>query len=127
MSRIIAVFAVLVLLPLLSLAQTPVPGVAATIEFSFYANGKSLPAGNYEYRLDTNTDVLKVTNTKTRETIMVPVITTISKKVPPDGEIVFDKTASEYYLTEVFIPGQDGLLVKGAGGKHTHVSVKAKK
>jgi len=126
MRRGILVFAVVALLPLLGLAQISASGVVANIEFGFHAAGKMLPGGTYEYKLDAATDTLKVTNTKTRETFMVPVITSISRKVPPDGEIVFDKVGSDYYLAEVFVPGQDGVLLKGASGKHTHVGVKAK-
>lgn len=127
MKRAIAVFAVLGLLPLLSLAQVSGGGVIANIEFSFYAAGKLLPAGTYEYKATEAQDVMQVTNTSTRATIMVPILTSISKKLPADAEVVFDKMGNDYYLTEVFAPGLDGFLVKGASGKHTHVSVKAKK
>jgi len=128
MKRTVVVFSALVLLPILSLAQMPAIGVVANIEFSFHAGGKLLPAGTYEIKPTTTLEnVLSVTNTKTGQSIVVPIVTSISKKLPSEGQIVFDKAGTDYYLAEVYVPGMDGLLVNGAPGQHTHVSVKSKK
>jgi hypothetical protein len=128
MKRIGVVFACLTLLPLLSFAQVTAAGIVANVDFGFYAGGKLLPAGSYEFKPAGSTEsTLNVLNTKTRETSVVPILTTISNKLPADGEVVFDHAGNDYYLTEIFIPGTDGFLLKGAQGKHTHVSVKAKK
>lgn len=126
----VTVTASVLLLLISSLASAQIPtGVKANIEFSFYIPaGKLLPAGTYEYKVTEGTTetTLYISNMKTGERFMVPIVTTISKKPASDAEIVFDKTGNSYYLSEVFIPGMDGLLVKGAPGRHTHEVVKAK-
>ncbi len=127
MKRMLASVGVLLLLPLLSTAQ--VQGVVAKIDFGFHAGATLLPAGTYEFKAGSESaaDTISVLDKQTGKVLTLPVVTTISKKVPTDAEIVFDKTATDYYLTEVFIPTMDGYLLKGAPGKHTHVSVKAVK
>ncbi len=127
MKKMLASIGVLLLLPLLSTAQ--VGGVVAKIDFGFHAGATLLPAGTYEFRPggEAASDTVSVIDKQNGKVITLPVLTTISKTVPSDGEIVFDKMANDYYLTEVFIPSMDGFLLKGAPGKHTHVSVKAVK
>ncbi len=129
MKRMLASVAVLLLMPLLTTAQVSTFGVTAKIDFGFHAGATLLPAGTYEFKPggEKTPDTLSITDTKTGKVTVLAVITTISKKLPADGEVVFDKTPSDYYLTEVFIPTMDGFLVKGAPGKHTHVTVKATK
>ncbi len=129
MKKILAGVGVVLLLPLLSTAQIPTYGIIAKVEFSFHAGTTLLPAGTYEFKPggEAAGETLSVIDKQTGKAIVLSVITTISKKAPAEAEVVFDKTASDYYLTEVFIPGMDGYLLKGAPGKHTHVSVKATK
>ncbi len=129
MKRTGVVLACLMLLPMLSFAQVASTGVAANVDFGFYVGGKYIPAGSYEFKPTASgtESTMNVLNTKTNEITVVPILTTISKKLPAYGEVVFDHAGDDYYLAEIYIPGMDGFLVKGAPGKHTHVSVKAKK
>jgi len=128
MKKSIAVLAVLVLVPLLSQAQVSPVGVIANIDFSFYFGGKLLPAGAYEFKpvAVSQDNVMRATSLKTRESFLAPIVTTISRSHQAQTEVVFDKAGSEFYLTEVFMAGEDGFLLKGAAGQHTHVSVKGK-
>ncbi len=126
--RTVTVFAVLVLLPLLSVAQVSSMGVVANVDFAFIANGKSLPAGSYEFRTEgISGSTLVATNTQTRQSIVIPILTTVSPRQQNLAEVVFDKAGTGYYLSEVYFPGEDGFLVQGATVKHTHTVVKASK
>jgi len=129
MKRVAVVFALLVCLPLISVSQVSSPGVVAKVDFAFYAGGKLLPAGSYEFK-QTHRDIAKtldIVDMKTKQTRVVPIVTSISRKEPSEGEVVFDQAENNYYLSEVYIPGMDGILLQGAQTKHVHVIVKASK
>ncbi len=125
--QVCAISFIVLLVPLLSVAQVVPLGVTASIEFSFHAAGQVLPPGTYECKTLNESTTLQVTNTKTGSSILVPILTMISKKPAAGAEVVFDKKGNDFYLSEVFIPGSDGLLLEGVKGQHTHVSVKATK
>jgi hypothetical protein len=129
MKQLVAVLALLAFLPLLGWAQVSASGIIVKVDFSFYAGAKLQPAGSYEIRpMSGNIDnALQVVNLKTRESTVVPIITSISKKQPLDGEAVFDQVRGDYYLSEVYIPRMDGILLQGASTKHIHVIIKALK
>ncbi len=129
MIRTGVVLAGLMILPLLSFAQVASTGIAVNVDFGFYVGGQYVPAGPYEFKPTASgtESTMNVLNKETNETTVVPIVTTISKKLPAYGEVVFDHAGDDFYLAEIYIPGMDGFLVKGAPGKHTHVSVKAKK
>ncbi len=126
--RTVTVLAALLLLPLLSVAQVSNLGVVAKVDFAFVANGKSLPAGTYEFRTEGLSDATLVAmNTQTRQSTLIPILTSVSPRQQNLAEVVFDKTGDNYYLSEVYFPGQDGVLLQGANVKHTHTVVKASK
>lgn len=129
MKQLVAVLALLAFLPLLGWAQVSASGIIVNVNFGFYAAAKLLPAGSYEIRpMAGNIDnALQIVNLKTRESTVVPIITSISKKQPSDGEAVFDQVRGDYYLSEVYIPRMDGILLQGAPTKHIHVIIKAQK
>jgi hypothetical protein len=129
MKQLVAVLALLAFLPLLGRAQVSASGIIVNVDFSFYAGAKLQPAGSYEFRpMSGNVDnALQVVNLKTRESTVVLIITSVSKKQPEGGEAVFDQTGGNYYLSEVYIPRMEGILLQGAPAKHTHVIIKAQK
>jgi hypothetical protein len=116
----IAILAVFLLVPLVSLAQQI--KVNADIPFSFLAGGQSLPAGTYQFLLSANGKQISVRNTKGQERVLVTIVTRLSPRGQKGAEIVFDVAGSEHYLSEVFPPGSDGFMITGAPGEHTHVS-----
>ncbi len=124
--RIFFVLAMLVLIMCYAIAQN-VPTVDADIPFSFNVEGKTLPAGPYQFKEGANPDVMVVNNTKTRETVMATVMTRLGSQADRESDLVFDVTGNEHYLSEVHIAGMDGYLLKATPGKHTHVHVKARK
>ena len=129
MKQLAAVLALLALLPVLGWAQVSASGIIVNVDFGFYAGAKLQPAGSYEIRpMSGNIDnALQIVNLKTKQSTVVPIITTVSKKQPQDGEAIFDQTGGNYYLSEVYIPRIDGILLQGAPTKHVHVVIKAQK
>ena len=125
--KIIAAVGMLLLFPVLGSAQGMVYGLVAKVDFSFLVGDKVLPAGSYEFSPKAGSEFMMVTNVKTRESIAVPIITRVSPRPPSDSLLIFDKTPDKSYLSEVYFPGEDGYLVAGAKGPHSHVNVKAGK
>jgi hypothetical protein len=123
----IAGVALLALIPFWGAAQLASMAVVADITFEFHAAGKVLPAGTYEFKVDDKLDMVSVTNTKTRNTVTAPVLTRISPRPGNEALVVFDKVQDRCYLSELYVPGIDGIHFTGAPGPHTHVSVKARK
>jgi hypothetical protein len=117
--RVLAVSGALLLLPTLCTAPYPATGVTAEMPFSFLAGEKSLPAGTCRFAEGGMEDEPKVTNVKTGESVMVQIFTRIAPHGDP--EVIFDKVGDEHHLSEIYIPGMDGFLFKGAPVKHTHV------
>jgi hypothetical protein len=125
--KIIAGVGMLLLIPILASAQGHVPALVADINFSFHAGDKVLPAGSYEFAQKLGAEVITLVNMKTRESVMIPIVTRISPRSPNDSLLVFDKTQDQNYLSELYFPGEDGYQVAGATGPHSHVNVKARK
>jgi len=101
--------------------------VVIDVSYEFHAGSAVLPAGTYEIKPDTQKSVVRLLNTKTNESIMAPVVTRIAQRPGNEALVVFDQVGTQYYLSEVHIPGIDGFHLTGAPGPHTHVSLKAKK
>jgi hypothetical protein len=129
MKKVAVVFALLACLPLVSVSQVSSPALVANVNFAFYADGKLLPAGSYEFRptRGNTAKTLDIVDTKTKQTWSVPILTSISKKQASEGGVVFDQAENKNYLSEVYIPGMDGILLKGAPTKHVHVVIEARK
>jgi hypothetical protein len=120
--KILAVFGALLLMPLFSFAQTN-PAVTATIPFSFRVEGRTLPAGPYEFQLmGADLTTMKVVNTQTGHSVMVPIIAPDGLQSNVPDQVVFEKAGKTRYLTQVYIPGMDGYLLAdlGGGAQHHH-------
>jgi hypothetical protein len=114
-------------LPILGTAQISPPGVNADIPFSFMVAGKTLPAGSYSFSENAATETITVMSISGKQSFMSPIMTRLSPRSGDEAQIVFDVVGTDHYLSEVFMPGLDGFGLKGAPGKHTHMSVKGKK
>ncbi len=111
----------------LCMAQGGVTGATADIPFSFIAEGKTLPAGPYEFMERDNPTAITVRNSKTGESLIVPVITLLGTQAEKETNIVFDIVGNDHYLSEVRIADTDGYLLRATPGKHTHALVKGSK
>jgi hypothetical protein len=94
----------------------------AEIGFSFVAGGKEMPAGRYSFEVTpAGPLMLRGPNGASG---MLPVITTLGRHDKDlDPEFVFDKFEGKLLLSEVWIPGKDGLLVLATKGPHEHAVV----
>ncbi len=104
-------------------------GQAASMKigFSFIAQGKSLPAGTYKLEVTPAGHVVLQTEKSGAAADLKPI-----KALGQDGSVeevklVFDKIGSIRFLSEVWLPGQDGYLVGTSSGAHEQEIVKGKK
>ena len=125
MRKQIAVASVVLIAPVyFCMAQLGPPGATADIPFSFVVEGKTLPAGPYQFTERDNPTVIVVRNSKTSESVIAPVITLLGTQAEKETNIVFDVVGNEHYLSEVRIADTDGYLIRATPGKHTHALVK---
>jgi hypothetical protein len=104
-----------VALPAASYAQETAD---VTISFPFVAEGKTMPPGHYELQLNTEATAFTLTAVPKETGVFVMAITRLAAADPPatDTHLTFDKVGSTYYLSEVWLPGEDGYLVYAAKG-----------
>lgn len=105
--------------------------IATKISFEFSVGDRSFPAGSYRIsRRSPNAPTLTIRPEAGGEAVQVSVITRLAQRgnSADDSNLVFDKVGDKRYLTEVWMPGQDGFLLKGATetAEHAHVIVPAK-
>ncbi len=82
----------------------------AKIPFEFSIDKKVLAAGNYEFRLDSSGRSITVTGGK--NALYATVITRLGDTPSfREASLVFDSYENHRTLAEVWIPGEDGLLV----------------
>ncbi len=97
--------------------------------FPFEVGGKTVPAGKYEVEQTApNLLVFRPASGK-GATIEAPVLTRLAKPLTPitTPDVVFDKVNDSYFISEVWLPGEDGFLLGGIKEPHTHQRVKATK
>jgi hypothetical protein len=103
--------------------------VKAKIDFAFKVEGKTLPAGNYEFTRDDNAMTFRVQGVG-NEGAIASIMTRLSAEMhlmPREAHVVFDVVGDSYILSEIWLPAGDGYLVAATKGPHTHKTVKAKK
>jgi hypothetical protein len=119
----------LVMLLGVTLAYGQLPAQRLKIPFTFSAGGKMLPAGEYQF-IHENQTIPWVTIRGTSDTsiVKVRVITLLARENQPEGNvrIVFDRVGQDHFLSEVWMPGNDGLLVGSTKESHQHEVVKSK-
>jgi hypothetical protein len=95
--------------------------------FPFEVGGKTLPAGRYDIEQPTR-DLLIFRPVK-GPAVEAPVMTRLAKPFTPllEPKIIFDKVNDTYYISEVWLPDQDGFLLGGIKEAHTHQAVKSAK
>ena len=125
-TRIAAVLLVLFSTAFLAVAQNPATLVLA-VPFPFYVSGKLLPAGSYRIQASANQNEITVSNGNGKESVMAIVTTRLSSSSEDKDSAVFDVSGNDHYLSEIYVQGEDGYLIKGSGERHTHMRVKTKK
>jgi hypothetical protein len=102
--------------------------VKAKVAFAFQLGDKVYPAGSYQvlrrYPITTN---LVIIDEKGEETPL-PVIALLAEHEhathKTSGNLVFNRVGDERFLSEVWLPGEDGYLIYGSAQPHQHEIVK---
>jgi hypothetical protein len=99
------------------------------IPFDFVAHGKAFTAGQYSLGANMEGSVLTLEPLGVKgASAFLPVETRLGeRKQVSEPELIFDKVNGKLYLSELFVPGEDGYLVLATKGSHTHESVKGSK
>ena len=95
----------------------------AKIPFAFSVESTVLPAGEYEFSENGNTDIIVRSTARGGASAMNPIITRLAAGIhttPQDAHIVFDKVGDSYTLSEIWVPGEDGFMLHATKGKHEH-------
>ena len=91
-------------------AQEPGHPVRATIPFDFSVRGKTLPAGNYEIRRITDEPdglmIAGLNHNNRGERVMFETEAVQSRKIPRRGMLVFNRYGDSYFLSEIFVSGE---------------------
>ncbi len=97
------------------------------VPIRFTVGQKVMEPGRYELRLNDDRSAIMLTPAR-GPAIFVPTITRLAALQPlVDARIVFDKVGDAYYLSEVWLPTEDGFLVKDTKQPHQHHIVNAEK
>lgn len=124
MKRRVSIAAVALLVAFVaSGAMAYAAGISADIGFRFVAGGKDMPAGRYSVDVTEN-GLVQLTGPDGARVFMPAVITMLGRHdKDPDAELVFDKVGGKLLLSEVWMPGKDGLLLLATKGPHEHAVV----
>jgi len=97
--------------------------LTVNVPFGFEAGGKSLPAGTYQFTYDLNGRSLSISGAKGQMAIL-QIITQLGRSsFSTDSGLVFDTFEGRRVISEVWMPGVDGLLVHSTPKQHTHEMV----
>jgi cytochrome c553 len=95
----------------------------ANVPFGFEAGSASLPAGTYQFKLRLNEGAVVVSGAKAGD-MRLPIITQLGTgSLLTDATLIFDTFEGQHALSEVWIPGEEGVLVKVTPKGHTHERV----
>jgi hypothetical protein len=108
------------------MAQQP-PKIVVDIPFQFKADQNAMPAGTYELQPNLEGTHIQLRNLKTDERYIARVFTSLASRESNQSVVVFDVEGQNHYLSEVHIAGIDGFALRFDMGKHTHITIPAKK
>jgi hypothetical protein len=96
------------------------------ISFQFTVGKKVFPPGQYEVAHEKeSTPFVTIRGANGKSAMQVKVITLLARENSSENtmRLVFDKVGDAQVLSEVWIPGQQGLLVHLTKGGHQHQTV----
>jgi hypothetical protein len=80
----------------------------AKIPFEFVIGGKTLPAGEYGVAgIEGNGQLVRVQSTEDNQSAVRLTTVITSASAPSTGKLVFHRYANQYFLTEVWMPGDN--------------------
>jgi len=91
------------------------------IPFPFMVGSDTVPAGVYQFKIDRTAGLVTIQGPKSSKSALF--ITTLAAKAhstATDADLVFDKVGDVYTLSEIWMPGAEGVLLYATKGKHEH-------
>jgi len=117
-ARNLTIVSVLILLAVTSAHGQTGKALSANVPFSFEAGGTSLPAGTYQFKFHVSERSLVISGAK-GETNLQIIAQLAGASLFKDTGLVFDVFEGRHVLSEVWIPGEGGVLVNNTLEKHT--------
>lgn len=121
-----AVFAFAVLFAATALMAQSVPQ-RVNVPFKFSLVDKAFEPAMYYFRYDSSSDQVELLS---RDKALLSRINVITRLAPAPGvktdgkvRLVFDQVGQDRYLSEIWMPGADGLLVRATKERHQHEAV----
>lgn len=99
--------------------------INGNVPFEFTAGTKVLPAGSYKFTLSRGSGgfFTVIVSSGTAGKIYLPVLTRLSQTWDRDAKLVFDNVDNKHVLSEVWLPGEDGLMLQATSKEHSHQTV----
>ena len=112
-------------------AQGPAKEIYTKISFPFLVGDNTFMPGDYQIsRVEGASPALKVSTWDGKTSVEVPVITRLARHDHTGHDttdnLVFDRVGDQHFLSEVWMQGEDGYLVRGTAENHGHKIVPAK-
>jgi hypothetical protein len=112
-------------------AQGPAKEIYTKISFPFVVGDKIFMPGDYKISRVNNVGLsIKVTSWDGSASVEVPVITRLARQEHAGHDtmesLVFDRVGDQSFLSEVWMLGEDGYLLKGTVEEHQHKVAPAK-
>ena len=101
------------------------PAQKVSVPFNFTLGNSHLTAGTYYFATTASATRLEVRDSSQKVVSVTSVITRLARsgRATAAARLVFDTVAEERFLSEVWIAGADGFLVRATGEKHEHTLV----
>lgn len=77
----------------------------------FTAGDTTFPAGNYWVKTCLS-DWILIRNTETGKGVILPVLSRLKSREIGDAAVIFSSEGSQNYLSAVYFPGMDGLMLR---------------
>jgi hypothetical protein len=121
--RVIGTLIAVVVAFLMGGAAAHAQSINAEIGFPFSAGGQELTAGKFNIEVASGGAASGLITLRGQDgrPIMLKVITTLGRHdKDPDAELVFDKIGGKMLLSEIWMPGKDGMLILATAVPHEH-------
>lgn len=126
MGKYMASLAILFIVAFGCMAQQ-LPRIVVDIPFEFKADLTLVPAGTYDLQPNSEGTHIELRNVKTHERYVARILTSLASRESNQSVVAFDVEGQNHYLSEVHIAGIDGFAIRVATGKHTHITIQARK
>lgn len=111
-------------------AQNATGTIVSTIPFEFMVGDQAFPSGEYRISRQSKSETdLQIRSADGKFQSALTPITRLGRQHvgdAPKASLVFDKVDEKHYLSEVWILGQDGYLLRGTKDGHQHEVVEVK-